>query len=321
MIPLKYQKNEKIENEFYELVIQKRNEGFIADINKKCEQYLGRTFKEIVCASPQCLNELQKDIFIRPDYEQIKEAFKQITSKHCKKTHDYIRKTLYNKLPNKARQLVYDNAGLKTCPYCNRNFIENIDMNEYKSENVGTFELDHFYSKKYFPMFAVSFYNLIPVCSVCNRIKKDAFFNINPYLIGKKDEMTFTYDILGSEYMDNEEQLIIRLKCKNRKVHDDAKALHLEKIYNGHKDIVCEIIKKVRCYNLEYIECILKETENLFDNKEELYRVLYGGYENPDEFGKRPLSKFIKDIYLETVNMMNGFDTLETSLNNNYFTE
>ena len=45
-----------------------------------------------------------------------------------------------------------------------------------------------------------------------------------------------------------------------------------------------------------------------FQSKDELYRLLYGGYANPDEFGKRPLSKFIKDIYQNTKEVLDGFD-------------
>ena len=46
----------------------------------------------------------------------------------------------------------------------------------------------------------------------------------------------------------------------------------------------------------------------MFQSKDELYRLLYGGYANPDEFGKRPLSKFIKDIYQNTKEGLGGFD-------------
>lgn len=40
------------------------------------------------------------------------------------------------------------------CPYCNRNFIENLKVakNKKVKKNVGTFELDHFYSKDEFPI-------------------------------------------------------------------------------------------------------------------------------------------------------------------------
>jgi len=61
-------------------------------------------------------------------------------------------------------------------------------------------------------------------------------------------------------------------------------------------------------YGSEYIKCILEETGSLFKNEGELYRLLYGGYAEPDEFGKRPLSKFIKDIYQNTKNALDGIN-------------
>lgn len=80
------------------------------------------------------------------------------------------------------------------------------------------------------------------------------------------------------------------------------------KYQKNSKDIVQEIIKKMQYYGPEYIKCILEETGSLFKNEGELYRLLYGGYAEPDEFGKRPLSKFIKDIYQNTKNALDGIN-------------
>ncbi|HCE4656947.1 TPA: HNH endonuclease [Vibrio parahaemolyticus] len=56
----------------------------------------------------------------------------------------------------------------RICPYCNRNFtpVVVIDKNDEARP-----ELDHFIPKSLFPMFAVSFYNLIPACHNCNHAK------------------------------------------------------------------------------------------------------------------------------------------------------
>ena len=122
----------------------------------------------------------------------------------------------------------------------------------------------------------------------------------------KKDNISFEYNILGSNYMENEDELEIRIKSSSKEALEDAQNLRLEEIYNRHKDIVQEIIKKMKYYNSEYIECLFKDTGALFQSKDELYRLLYGGYANPDEFGKRPLSKFIKDIYQNNTSILAG---------------
>lgn len=206
--------------------------------------------------------------------------------------------------------MIYKQTEQNVCPYCNRNFIENLKVakNKKVKKNVGTFELDHFYSKDEFPMLAVSFYNLIPVCGACNRIKSNTAFKVNPYLRKKIDDILFDYNILGSNYMEDENDLEIKISSSSKDALEDAQNLYLEEIYNCHKDIVQEIIKKMQYYGSEYIKCILEETGSLFKNEGELYRLLYGGYAEPDEFGKRPLSKFIKDIYQNTKNALDGIN-------------
>ncbi len=308
MIPITYRKNIEIENEFYTMVVKNRSKQFIDDIDNKCKRYFSKTFKQIVCAEPKTLNDLKKDIKSRSNYNQIIKDFKQINSQEL---NNYIVKMLYKGLSQEAKQLIYDQVGLKVCPYCNRNFIEKLNINENNEERrvAGTWELDHFYPKESFPMFAVSFYNLIPVCGVCNGIKNSQDFKQNPYMIDSADGIFFDYDILGEDYLNDENQLEIRILASNQAALDDADKLHLTEIYNGHKDIVQEIIKKTRYYNPEYIENLASRGNNLFEGKEEIYRMLYGGYMNPDEFGRRPLSKFIKDIYRGTIELIDGFDS------------
>ena len=308
MIPLKYQKNENLEKKYYKLITQSRNKRFIEKIDEKCDYYFKMQFEDIVCASPEKLKQLHSWVKDSPDYEQVKEEFKHISSV---KQSNYIVNTLFQNMPKEAKLLIYKQVGQNVCPYCNRNFIEDLKIvkNRNSRNPVGTFELDHFYSKDEFPMFAVSLYNLIPVCGTCNRIKSNMIFKVNPYLMyNKKDNISFEYNILGSNYMENEHELEIKIKSSSKEALEDAQKLRLEEIYNRHKDIAQEIIKKMQYYSPEYIECLFKDTGTLFQSKDELYRLLYGGYANPDEFGKRPLSKFIKDIYQNTKEGLGGFD-------------
>ncbi|MCS6096493.1 HNH endonuclease [Shewanella baltica] len=56
------------------------------------------------------------------------------------------------------------------CPYCNRSYIHSVFEDSIFG---GRPELDHFLSKSIFPFFALSIYNLIPVCHSCNHAKLD----------------------------------------------------------------------------------------------------------------------------------------------------
>ena len=58
-----------------------------------------------------------------------------------------------------------DLIGIDTCVYCNRNYTINLTKTHARAE------LDHWFPKTQFPLFALSFYNLIPSCHSCNHIK------------------------------------------------------------------------------------------------------------------------------------------------------
>lgn len=80
MVPLKYQKNENLEKKYYKLITQSRNERFIEEIDEKCQCYLKMPFKNLVCASPEELEQLHSNVKDRTDYGQMKDAFKHISS-------------------------------------------------------------------------------------------------------------------------------------------------------------------------------------------------------------------------------------------------
>lgn len=64
MVPLKYQKNENLEKKYYKLITQSRNERFIEEIDEKCQCYLKMPFKNLVCASPEELEQLHSNVKI-----------------------------------------------------------------------------------------------------------------------------------------------------------------------------------------------------------------------------------------------------------------
>ena len=74
--------------------------------------------------------------------------------------------------------------------------------------------------------------------------------------------------------------------------------LEIEPLYATHNDVVWELIEKTRWYN-EYKIRELIEDLGLYDSEEEVYRMLYGGYMEEENFLKRPLSKLTHDIVTE----------------------
>ena len=82
----------------------------------------------------------------------------------------------YDNVSKKYGRDLVDKLNIKTCPYCNRQFI--YTFNGRAPERP---ELDHFYPKADYPLFCLSFYNLIPACHSCNHVKSEEEIGINPY--------------------------------------------------------------------------------------------------------------------------------------------
>jgi len=192
--------------------------------------------------------------------------------------------------------------GIKTCPYCNRNYISYIKNAEKQTRP----QLDHFYPKSLYPFLACSFYNLIPCCSACNLMKSDddSYKDelLSPYNVDDND-FIFSYTLKNLKLLkildlynikhEDENSLNIVLKTKYKK---NNKYFQLEKIYQNHKDIVIELILKSIHYPKSYIKELVKSG---FGSEDEIYRFIFSNYLEVNDLHKRPLSKLTRDIISE----------------------
>jgi 5-methylcytosine-specific restriction endonuclease McrA len=186
---------------------------------------------------------------------------------------------------------------LKTCPYCNRNytFIVNDESGKLRPE------IDHFYPKSKYPFLAMSFFNLIPSCQICNHTKSNKVKKnlINPYDI-KDGDFTFTYTPKSVDFIEVENQKYnfdsfeIELKY-NQNNQDNIALFKLKELYAQHKDIVLELLIKKAYYPQSYID----ELSKFEFSQDEIYRYLFSNYKKEQDLHKRPLSKLIKDITQE----------------------
>ncbi|MEO8254984.1 MAG: hypothetical protein ABI554_11420 [Flavobacterium sp.] len=202
--------------------------------------------------------------------------------------------------------------GVNVCPYCNRmyTFVLGNDFNK------GTrFEYDHFFNKSNYPYLALSFYNLIPSCHVCNsNFKGKKEFNLNknihPYVEGFNNDIVFSIKPKNISFI-NGRHSAYRIKFKkgnlslwnNIKVEaafENISTFQLTKLYNMHKDYVDEIIQKSIIYNQDYISSLYKTFEGtLFKNEDDVKRLVLGNYIDEKSYSKRPLSKLTADISKE----------------------
>ncbi len=220
--------------------------------------------------------------------------FNKEFTKLSKKEKDYFF-TLYARFnkPSFIKKL-----GVSTCLYCNRNYIFNFTKSN--KENA-TAQLDHFYDKSTYPYLAVCLYNLIPSCTTCNQRKSSKKIDIlHPYYESFDKKAKFSLKIEDCKFYHSLDGFNIEIKTEDKKVENSKKVFNLEQLYENHKDIVLELIQKEAIYNESYLDELLTKYEGtLFKNREDLQRLISGGYVSDDEIGKRPLSKLVKDISSE----------------------
>lgn len=204
----------------------------------------------------------------------------------------------FTKMDNKNVAYTFSNLlNINTCPYCNRIYTKTVIKSTKKT--VTRPEFDHWYSQESYPLFALSFYNLIPSCHICNsNIKGSKTFNIHdtlhPYII-EKLEYQYSYQLNQiDEYQ-------FKLKsAPNSKSEKFVKSFELKDIYETHIEEIKELVEIRKNYTSEYLKLLISTINpNLNLSIEEAYRLAFGVYYEPEKFNKRPLSKMKKDILTE----------------------
>lgn len=264
----------------------------LEDINCDLLSLFDKDLEQIITSKPDEIRELIK---ISPDTYST--TIKQL-------------KDLYTVFRDKWGVELIKDLNLDVCPFCNREYI--FRFNDTKEEKARILaSLDHFYDKDRYPFLSVSFYNLIPSCSICNSKFKHTknFFaiqHLHPYEddFNKKARFTHFFNVANDENKNHsifsKERISLDLNPLDKndmKTKNTIETFRLKELYNEHKDIVLELIQKSEIYNDSYIDELMQKYEGtLFKNREDLLRLVTCGYVSDEDLHKRPLSKLIKDI-------------------------
>jgi hypothetical protein len=175
---------------------------------------------------------------------------------------------------------------------------------EKDDEKIVRPEFDHFFPKSIYPFFALSIYNLIPSCTICNqKCKHDTMldFNLNPYEIEEGDLFRFSYNLKSIDEL----EVVVKPVNGEEAICDVAKKLldifHIQDIYDGHSKLeLKDIYDFAYKYSPTYLENLLKMTNNkLHVTVEDAYRMLFGTEYKIKNYHNRPFSKFKKDLLKE----------------------
>jgi hypothetical protein len=219
---------------------------------------------------------------------------------------------LYKKVRKEYFIKSLKNLEINCCVYCHTqgtNIVNEYYKINHKPHKKGDlksqkafFELDHYHPKSKYPFLCVSFYNLIPICSSCNKAKKDKNIDFDFYIESKSLIQDFKFNLSKgcvAKYIatKNKNDIIIEVSHPNKKIlknFDEVFSLNLK--YNEYKDIVEELIYKEIKFNQIYLDSILGILNNTSLNKNIVKRITFGNYTEKDEALKRPLAKFYQDI-------------------------
>jgi len=206
------------------------------------------------------------------------------------------------------------------CPYCNRNYTHTLEDNGKTRP-----ELDHFYPKSKYPFLALSIYNLIPSCHVCNsNFKRDIDFysdiHVHPheesfsdsgrFIIKTDDSKGSLEDYILSYYANSKKHLFeidLKITTSNldlkNKITNSNRTFNITSLYNLHKSIAHDILIKSKLYNKERLKELFRIDFNgiqLFQDKEELTNMILGVSFRDNEDVRSSLAKLKRDIALET---------------------
>ena len=301
MIKIKKENLTQICNEFYE---NTKNYIKLDVCNMKEKRYIQDNLQRIITCKPKdfeiILNEVRskgltlerfKKVFVGDD--KYFSGYKKFSSKNTKPYNAY---NLSTKLD------------VNVCPYCNRNYIHTVKSVNDKSTRP---QFDHFICKKKHPIFAMSFYNLIPSCSICNSsIKGQSQFHIDTHIHPYFDDFNkikkFTVDkkLLSLVNKNDEFKIVFENKhgitpSEETKADNHIKDFALETLYNCHKDKVLELIDISRAYNEASFKNLVNEfakSTQIFKDANDVKRLMLCHHVEDVNIDKRPLNKLIKDI-------------------------
>ncbi len=180
-------------------------------------------------------------------------------------------------------------------------------------------------------MIALSFFNLVPSCATCNKIKLDKVNNlpVNPYddRYNFDNRIKFSLKLIGSNFPNDQNSFDLEFvpyqtNIANQTIYDKhIDTFKLIDLYNHHKDIAQEIIQRT----ISYPEVLIKYLENKLNKNGiqvsnlDVYRIVYGVQTDRKSLGSKSLSKMSIDLHLYTLNnyrklQPNYWDILKTFL-------
>ena len=194
--------------------------------------------------------------------------------------------------------------GISTCCYCDMSYVNVYSVNYNK--NHSHFDLDHFFSQSDCPLLALSIFNLIPSCPVCNeRLKHnkqlgsnyDEFKKLSPSSLWYSFDDDVKIKLMPKEiykipnFSDNQENFFIRFDTQSDQYKKEIEMFSLNERYEFHKCEALRLLDLQQKYNDTHIKMISRLLNRGEDSiKEDIF------HNNFMTSQKRTFSKLYNDI-------------------------
>ncbi|KEO72224.1 hypothetical protein [Anditalea andensis] len=254
--------------------------------------YINEHLDEILIGRPTVLNQINQRL--NGTVKLSKSLLKGVEHVFNYDSFIYKKKKMYD-----GYKLAED-LDVRTCTYCNRNYTNTVISSN--GQKITRPQFDHYFDKRQNPLLAISFYNLIPSCSICNSsIKGTHKMTLNdythPYLDNALGDITFTYKYSHKSKNGLKVKVITPDPSKAKNTVD---AFAIEEVYNSHTGELLDVLRTKQYFSERYLT-ILKSNllKDVIVSKEDLYRIVFGTEYDETSFINRPFSKFKNDILKE----------------------
>ena len=278
--------------------------------NKNNKSWLKRYFRDIydLLYTNGDVDEEEVKKLLWADRNTMEQYIRQL-GKYNKKKSDKLLKRIFRYKNFSNRDVAYKilaQMNIKVCPYCNRQYIVTLKNKKVRPQ------FDHFFPKSEYPYLALSVFNLVPCCSVCNMAKSALDTYTEPILYPFSEE--FGFDILFttvkwknvslSQYTRGlTDKFDVDIVNPNgmlvAKVDKQIQKLHLKDLYNEHKDYIQEIFKHHYIYTDKRLKELCNTFPELFKSIDDTRNFVYMIEIEKENWGKRSLAKLTSDIIRE----------------------
>lgn len=244
----------------------KRKYGCIRALNNSVADLLTMDFEDLALFYEAFLRVCSKKIFTSKSLHDLQDIFKY-TNKYDSKISAFFKRHA-------------DKLKIYTCHYCDMAYI-NVYTENGKSVAKSQFDIDHFLPKGKCPPVALSLFNFVPSCPVCNeRIKREGLPNVNLNDLKFLSPSSFAFDLhkrikvkLGHLTSPRKDFIYFVAKYHYDRYVD---FFHLQERYDYHKIEALRLEKLKKSYSrtqiLQIAKCLHRSEKEV---KEDIFNQRY----------------------------------------------